>query len=258
MARERLINRRRQGDLGEASAIEWLTAKGALVWFPLGHSPNVDLIAQLEDSCLRIQVKTTTHRSPTPDGHMRWTVQLATLGGNQSWSGLSKRFDPEKVDYVFILGGDGRRWFIPATSLEAWNAVTVGGTKYSEFEIEPGIAIEPLVYGDRQSLSKIDPLPGEYPSGQRMAPVKRPAYAFAGSNPASPTQTLNGRYVERKLGRAGQAIVRGKRQMTIPANPYNEAGLDVGDRVRFRADGPGRVTLERIEPGSNTLAADDG
>jgi len=49
------------------------------------------------------------------------------------------------------------------------------------------------------------------------------------------------------LGRSGQAIVRGKRQMTIPAKPYAEAGLDAGDRIRFRADGSGRIILERIE-----------
>ena len=53
---------------------------------------------------------------------------------------------------------------------------------------------------------------------------------------------------ERKLGRAGQAIVRGKRLMTIPARPYAEAGLEVGDRMRFHADGRGRVIMERIEP----------
>jgi hypothetical protein len=33
--------------------------------------------------------------------------------------------------------------------------------------------------------------------------------------------------------------------------------LEVGDRVRFRADGPGRIVLERIDPTSNTLGADD-
>jgi hypothetical protein len=40
--------------------------------------------------------------------------------------------------------------------------------------------------------------------------------------------------------------------MTMPAKPFSEAGLEVGDRLRFRADGPGRVVIERIddlEPG---------
>jgi len=38
--KERLINCRQQGDLGEASAIEWLTRQGATVLVPLGHSPD--------------------------------------------------------------------------------------------------------------------------------------------------------------------------------------------------------------------------
>ena len=47
MHRERLINRRQQGDLGEASAIEWLTSVGAMVLIPFGHSPNYDLVAEM-------------------------------------------------------------------------------------------------------------------------------------------------------------------------------------------------------------------
>jgi hypothetical protein len=249
--RERLINRRRQGDLGEASAIEWLTSKGMLVWFPLGHSPDIDLVAQTDDQLLRIQVKSCVAVTTTPDGHLRWTVKLATLGGNQSWGGTTKRLDPAKVDHLFALTGHGRRWFIPSSCLEARNAVTLGGRKYSEFEIEPGVPIEPLVYGESKALSTIHPLPGEYPSGQRMAPVKRPAMPSQVRILPPPSAGSGRPASERKLGRSGQAIVRGKRLMTIPARPYLEAGLEVGDRVRFRADGLGRVILERIEAPSS-------
>jgi len=42
-------------------------------------------------------------------------------------------------------------------------------------------------------------------------------------------------------------MLRQKRQVTIPKHPCAEAGLKVGDRMRFRADGPGRVVLERAE-----------
>jgi hypothetical protein len=35
--------------------------------------------------------------------------------------------------------------------------------------------------------------------------------------------------------------------MTLPLKPFTEAGLEVGDRLRFRADGSGRVVIERIE-----------
>ncbi len=56
---DRLINRRQQGDLGEASAIEWLTRQGATVSAPLGHSPDYDMIAEIDGRLLRVQVKTS-------------------------------------------------------------------------------------------------------------------------------------------------------------------------------------------------------
>jgi hypothetical protein len=41
--------------------------------------------------------------------------------------------------------------------------------------------------------------------------------------------------------------------MTLPLRPFAEAGLEIGDRIRFRADGPGRIMLERIEETAHTL-----
>ncbi len=257
--RERLINRRRQGDLGEASAIEWLTSKGALVFFPLGHSPDVDLIAELDGRLLRVQVKTCTGRIRTPDGNQRWAVQLATLGGNQSWSGVSKKFDPSTVDYLFVLVGDGRRWLIPAVDVEGSVSISLGGRKYSEYEVEPGGSIVEAVYGLRADASRLDgPSVGERRSGRAGLDCKFSGLSLSGFESHLPHSSPSAAKGERALGRAGQAIVRGKRQMTIPAKPYVEAGLEAGDRIRFRSDGPGRIVLERIEAASNTLAGDDG
>lgn len=45
-------------------------------------------------------------------------------------------------------------------------------------------------------------------------------------------------------------MLRPKRQATIPKRPCEEAGLKPGDRMRVRADGPGRVVLERIDAAS--------
>ena len=36
--RERAVNRRVQGDIGELSAMEWLASKDAVVWVPFTHS----------------------------------------------------------------------------------------------------------------------------------------------------------------------------------------------------------------------------
>src|SRR6188472_3019453 len=91
--RERAVNRRVQGDIGELSAMEWLTSKGAVVWVPFTHSPHVDLMAEFDDQLVRVQVKTSTFRSKKKSGEERWHIAIATNGGNRSWSGLAKKFD---------------------------------------------------------------------------------------------------------------------------------------------------------------------
>jgi hypothetical protein len=103
------ISPRRQGDIGERSALSWLIDQGADVYLPFGHSPDIDLIANFGVRGLsRVQVKTSTVFQKR-----RWVVTLATRGGNQSWSGLVKHFSAERCDHLFVLVADGRRWFIP-------------------------------------------------------------------------------------------------------------------------------------------------
>lgn len=245
---QRLINRSQQGDLGEASAIEWLASKGATVMIPFGHSPHFDLVAEIDSRLARIQVKTSCQEERTPDGHHRFPVALVTSGGNQSWTGVAKQIDPSRIDFVFVHTAYGRRWLIPAPALDASLAIRLGGPKYSEYEIEPGRSIREVVYPQPGLESSDDS--GEYPSGQRMAAVNRPAQSFAGSTPASPiaasgpTKPTN---YERKLGKSGQALINQKRRVTIPQQPFFEAGFVNGSRVQVRCDGPGRLVLEQVE-----------
>jgi PD-(D/E)XK endonuclease len=126
----RQANPRRQGDIGEAAAIAWLTRAGFGVWVPLGHSPDADLIAQRDDRLLRVQVKTSTALR-----NDRYEVSLATKGGNRSWSGRVKTIDPSRYEYLFVLVGDGRQWFIPAARIGAKTMVLLGGPKYAAFEV---------------------------------------------------------------------------------------------------------------------------
>ena len=131
------MNRRRQGDLGELSALYWLASKGAAVALPVGHSPDWDIAAEIMGRLVRIQVKTSTY---TQNG--RWKVTLATRGGNQSWSGLSKMFDQRRCEYLFAHVGDGRRWFIPTNFVGGGHGILLGGPRYAPFEIERGEALE--------------------------------------------------------------------------------------------------------------------
>jgi PD-(D/E)XK endonuclease len=110
---------------------------GATVFIPLGHSPDVDLVAERDGRLHRIQVKTSTCFR-----NERFDVTLATRGGNQSWSGFVKHLDPSRCDYLFVHVGDGRRWFIPTGALGGTSHVVLGGPKYAAFEVERGAPLQ--------------------------------------------------------------------------------------------------------------------
>lgn len=153
----RRINRRQQGDLGELSAMEWLGAQGALVFVPVTHSPDYDLIADLHGRLLRVQVKTTSFFN-----RERWEVSICTRGGNQSWSGTTNVFSPTRCDLLFVLVADGRRWCIPAGDVEGGQGLRLGGPKYGRFEIGRGTSFDvrnasgeppPAAFSERLPLS---------------------------------------------------------------------------------------------------------
>jgi hypothetical protein len=243
--RERAVNRRVQGDIGELSAMEWLASKDATIWVPFTHSPHVDLMAEWDEGLIKVQVKTSTCKWLPKSGGERWKVSICTNGGNQSWTGLTKKFDAAKVDYLFVLVGDGRRWFIPAGYVEAAREVTLGGSKYSEFEIEPGTPFEALIYGGAAAnrIANASPLPGECQSGQMDVTVNHtamPTQVRILPPPSSSTRTAS-----------RQVLLRPKRQATFPKAPCEEAGILPGDRLRVSADGPGRIVFEKIEPAAS-------
>jgi hypothetical protein len=237
---KRLINRRQQGDLGEASAVEWLTRLGAVVAVPLGHSPHFDLVAQMNGSMLRIQVKASAQEIRTPQGYLRFPVSLVTCGGNQSWNGVRKLFDASEIDYLFALTAGGRRWFIPVSDLEARGTVQLGGPRYSEYEIEPTGAIRPLVYGSDTSLDSASP--GEYPSGQRTAAVNRLALPSEVRILPPPSDSADSGPVA-----IGRTKLSSHFQVAVPRAVAAASAVAPGDRFRVESDGPGRFVMTRIE-----------
>jgi hypothetical protein len=237
--------------------MEWFASKGALIWAPLGHSKDVDLIAELDDRMLRVQVKTTTQSATTPKGHRRWRAMIATNGGNQSWSGATKKFDPTRVDLLFVLVGNGRRWLIPASAIESQRQIALGGSKFAEFEIEPGTAIDQLIYPDPEPPLESPPQAGGAPeSGEPGRPVKSVALLEwvrippppSASRPALDLEADNEIDVEVNAPlRFQRTQISSKHQITIPSIPFRRAGLHVGERLHARADGDGRVILERVQ-----------
>jgi hypothetical protein len=131
-----MLTPREQGDFGELSAMQWLAWQGASVAVPVGNNRHWDLMADLDGRAVRVQVKTT--RSWRLG---RWEVRVSTSGGNQSWNRVVKLLDPSRFDYLFVLVGDGRRWFIPSARIGGGTALRLGGPKYAEFEVEAGAPI---------------------------------------------------------------------------------------------------------------------
>jgi hypothetical protein len=106
---------------------------------PIGHSPDYDLVTDFgQGQAARVQVKTSTQWRKN-----RWEIAVCTRGGNRSWSGVVKYLDPARYDHLFVHVGDGRRWLILATEVEARAGLRLGGPKYERFEIEPGLPIRP-------------------------------------------------------------------------------------------------------------------
>jgi hypothetical protein len=134
---------RQQGDLGEVSAIEWLASVGARVFVPLGHNPDCDLVAEMQGRLLRVQVKTSSFLRAG-----RWEVVLSARGGNRSWNGVVKRFDPDRSDFLFVHVADGRRWFVPSWHIGAGTAILLGGPKYAPYEVERGRPFRTSVHLD--------------------------------------------------------------------------------------------------------------
>jgi PD-(D/E)XK endonuclease len=246
--RPRLINRSRQGDLGEASAIEWLTRAGAAVFTPIGHSPDFDVVADVDGRLLRVQVKTSTCRAATPAGGGTWHVALRTSGGNRSWTGVAKTMDPSRADYVFTLTGDGRRWFIPTDAIEGRHRISLGGLKYSEFEIEPTRSITDLVYGRDEPTLESDGVPGEYRSGQPGRAVNAVAMPTQVRILPPPfIDTDDGEVRSARQSTGARTRISKNHPVTIPMSQFQAAELRTGDRFRVMATGPGRVELARID-----------
>ena len=225
---------RGQGDLGEMSAMQWLTERGVKVSRPVLHSPDYDLIADCEGCLLRVEVKTCGRSSVAN----RWPVLISTRGGNQSWSGTVKYFDPDRCDYLFVHVGDGRRWFIPAHKLECRSAVTLGGPKYSEFEIQRGGQL--AIAGRLECRG-----PGEYRSGQpgdAVNVVAQPSQVRI-LPPPSPKQPD---LLPKAPVTAGTTRIGVKHRVTIPSGPFVAAGLTQGDTLKVEALPSGELRLHKV------------
>lgn len=134
-------NPRWQGEIGLTDAIGFFGRREMVVSIPLADNQGYDLVVEWRRQLLKVQVKTTTRRSPRG----RFDVMLATAGGNQSFHTV-KLFDPDAIDLVYVLTDAGDRYVIPANQIEARRGITLGA-KWEPFRVDPE-ALRLRVEGD--------------------------------------------------------------------------------------------------------------
>lgn len=114
-------NPREQGLLGLTDAIRWFGSQGWSISMPLIDSQPYDLVADDGQQLHRVQVKTTTRRSP----YGIHIVQLETRGGNQSFN-TGKPFDPGASDLLYVLTDVRTRYLIPTAEITSKTVLSMG------------------------------------------------------------------------------------------------------------------------------------
>lgn len=96
---------------GPLIAAAWFTMCGCDVSWPLEPSPY-DLTVRFDDGFKRVQVKTTRRRTGAS-----WTVWLSTTSPRR------RTYDPEDIDYFFVIDGDLAYYLIPVAQVAGLHAI---------------------------------------------------------------------------------------------------------------------------------------
>lgn len=131
-------NSKKQGDAGLGAAIGWFTSCGYHVSIPLTDSQAYDLVVDIEGVLCKVQVKTTTQRAAS----RVFVTELRTKGGNKSGNGRVKFFEPDEVDYLFILTGDGSNFLIPSDKVKVRGQLSLG-VEQEVFLLGQAMAVTP-------------------------------------------------------------------------------------------------------------------
>ncbi len=102
------LDLRRLRDSGSAIAAMWFMLCGCNSAFPV-EPAHYDLLTAMPDGIKRIQVKTTTYR-----GKSGWLIQVGRRPYSVGNRGLLMPYDPDTLDFFFIIDGDLTMYLIPS------------------------------------------------------------------------------------------------------------------------------------------------
>lgn len=139
---------------------------------------------------------------------------------------------------------------IPAMELEATACLTLGGGRYSEFEIEPTSPLLEAVVGRPLESGGGRGSAGVWRAGPACKVGALALSEFESHLPHFESAELDeaepSRLVSRGTWTRGQTRVSGNRQIAIPKRAFEAAGLTRGDRLKAFVSSPGEVTFKRV------------
>lgn len=98
-------------DAGTAIAGMWFMLCGCNVAFPI-EPAHYDLLTSTPFGIQRVQVKTTTY-----NGRAGWMIQVGRRPYSPGNRGLLAPYDPDSLDFFFIVDGDLSMYLIPSAVL---------------------------------------------------------------------------------------------------------------------------------------------
>ena len=107
---------------GSLMAAAWFTLCGHDVSWPL-EPCRYDLLVRMDGGTQRVQVKTTRVRTGST-----WTVWLSSTRKSRVI------YDPDEIDYFFIIDGDLVRYLIPSRTVGGLHAIRLAA--YSDFRLD--------------------------------------------------------------------------------------------------------------------------
>ena len=102
-------NTKTQGDAGLGIAIAYFAVNGYPCMIPLTDNQPYDLVVDYKGKLIKVQVKTVTYKG----ANGIYKCSLTTKGGNRSGNKNPKKLELIDVDYIFIVTGEGDKYFIP-------------------------------------------------------------------------------------------------------------------------------------------------
>ena len=104
------MNTKLRGNIGLGQAIAYFTSSGYIVSLPLNDSQDYDLIVDMNGTLNRVDVKFTGFKERSGN----YYIDLRKTGGNRSSGNHAKKFDKDKVEYIFCVISTLDKYLIPS------------------------------------------------------------------------------------------------------------------------------------------------